>query len=108
MSVDSKLALGYGVAILILAIAATALGFKEIQFNLTSIEQIGTLLLTLALVAVVIERAVEVYVAKRYDPEKVFARRPLVRAEAKLAKAEQELSVERERRYGSSRDVTED
>ena len=68
-----------------------------------SIEQFGTLLLTLALVTVVIERVVEVYVAKRYNPEKVRARCPLARAEAKFAKAEQELSGERERRHGSSR-----
>lgn len=108
MTAESKLAAVYGVFLLILAIVATALGFTEIQFDSTSFEQIGTLLLTLALVAIVIERAVEVYVAKRYDPEKVRARRPLTRAEVKLTKVEQELSEERERRHGSSRDATKE
>ena len=62
-----------------------------------------TLLLTLILVALVIERAVEVYVSKRYDPEKLTLRRPLARAETKLVKAERALAEERERRHGSSR-----
>ena len=108
MSVEAKLAAVYGAILLVLAIAATALGFKELQFDSTSLAEIGTLLLTLALVAVVIERAVEVYVAKRYDPEKLRVRRPLTRAEARLAKAEQALSAERERRHGSSRAATDE
>ena len=108
MSIEARFAVGYGIALLVLAIVATALGFKELQFDSTSFAQIGTLLLTLALVAIVIERAVEVYVAKRYDPEKLRVRRPLTRAEAKLAKAEQALAEERERRHGSSRAATEE
>ena len=108
MSLEAKLAAGYGAVLLVLAIVATALGFEEVQFDSTSFAQIGTLLLTVALVAIVIERAVEVYVAKRYDPEKVRVRRPLTRAEAKLAKAEQALSEERERRHGSSRAASEE
>ena len=106
MSIESRIAVVYCVLLPVLAIVATALGFKELQFDSTSFAQIGTLLLTLALVAIVIERAVEVYVAKRYDPEKQRVRRPLTRAEAKLAKAEQALTEERERRQGSSRAVT--
>ena len=106
MSIGSRIAVGYGLLLLVLAIVATALGFKELQFGSMSFAQIGTLLLTLALVAIVIERAVEVYVAKRYDPEKQRVRRPLMRAEAKLAKAEQALTEERERRHGSSRAAT--
>ena len=105
---EARLAVGYGAALVVLAVLATGLGFKELQFDSTSFAQIGALLLTLALVAVVIERAVEVYVAKRYDPEKAIARRPLKRAEVRLAKAEQALAVERERRQGSSRPSTED
>lgn len=105
---EARFAVVYGLALLAMAIIATALGFKELQFDSTSFAQIGTLLLTLALVAVVIERAVEVYVAKRYDPEKQRIRRPLTRAEAKLAKAEEALTEERERRHGSSRAVTAD
>ena len=108
MSLEAKLAAGYGAVLLVLAIVATTLGFEEVQFDSTSFADIGTLLLTLALVAVVIERAVEVYVAKRYDPEKLRVRRPLTRAEARLAKAEQALSEERERRHGSSRAATEE
>ena len=103
MSIDAKLAAGLGIALVILAIVASALGFEEVQFSSTSFEQIGTLVLTLILVALVIERAVEVYVAKRYDAEKLRLRRPLTRAEVKLAKAEKALSEERERRQGSTR-----
>ena len=104
MSVEAKLATGFGVALLVLSILAAALGFKEVQLSSTSFDDIGTLLLTLILVAtVVIERAVEVYVSKRYDPEKLRLRRPLTRAEAKLSKAEKALDEERERRHGASR-----
>ncbi|MYH59401.1 MAG: hypothetical protein F4145_15760 [Boseongicola sp. SB0675_bin_26] len=105
---EARFAVVYGLSLLAMAIIATALGFKELQFDSTSFAQIGTLLLTLALVAIVIERAVEVYVAKRYDPEKQRIRRPLTRAEARLAKAEDALTEERERRHGSSRAVTAD
>lgn len=103
MSVEAKLATGFGVALLVLSILAAVLGFKEVQLSSTSFDEIGTLLLTLILVALVIERAVEVYVSKRYDPEKLRLRRPLTRAEAKLSKAEKALDEERERRHGSSR-----
>ena len=103
MSVEAKLAAGLGVALLVLAILATVFGFKEVHISSTSLDEIGTLFLTLILVALVIERAVEVYVSKRYDPQKIGLRRPLTRAEAKLAKAEQTLVEERERRHGSSR-----
>ena len=103
MSVEAKLATGFGVALLVLSILATVLGFKEVQLSSTSFDEIGTLLLTLILVALVIERAVEVYVSKRYDPEKLRLQRPLTRTEAKLAKAEKALGEERELRHGSSR-----
>ena len=73
MSVEAKLAAGLGVALLVLAILATVFGFKEVQISSTSLDEIGTLLLTLILVALVIERAVEVYVSKRYDPQKNWA-----------------------------------
>lgn len=103
MSLEAKLAVGVGSVLLALAIVATSVGFREVQFSSTSLQQIGTLLLTLGLVAIVIERAVEVYVSKRYDPEKARFRRPLTRAEAKLAKAEKLLADERERLYALSR-----
>ena len=108
MSVEAKLAAWFGAAILVLSILAAVFGFKEVQFSSNSFEQIGTLLLTLILVALVIERAVEVYVAKRYDAEKLRLRRPLTRAEAKLVKAETTLAEERERRQGSSRQPTQE
>ena len=108
MSDEAKLAAWFGAAILVLSILAAVLGFKEVQFTSNSFEQIGTLLLTLILVALVIERAVEVYVAKRYDPEKLRLRRPLTRAEARLVKAEKALAEERERRQGSSRQPTQE
>ena len=69
MPIEARLATGLGLALLVLAILATVSGFTEVKFASTSFEQIGMLLLTVALVAVVIERAVEVYVSKRYDPE---------------------------------------
>lgn len=108
MSLEAKFAAGFGAALLALSILAAVSGFKEVQFSSNSFEQIGTLLLTLILVALVIERAVEVYVSKRYDPEKLRLRRPLTRVEAKLVKAEKALAEERERRQGSSRQPTEE
>lgn len=56
--------------------------------------------------AIVIERAVEVYVARRYDPDKVHVQRPLVRAKTKLDKAEKFLADERDRRQTLSREPT--
>ena len=108
VNTETRLAILCGVSLILLSIAAAALGFKELQFESTSLAQIGTLVATLALVAIVIERAVEVYVAKRYDSEKVRVRRPLTRAEIKLTKVEQVLSEERERRHGSSRPATQE
>ena len=106
MSLEAKLAASFFAALLVLSILASALGFEEVQFSSNSFENIATLFLTLILVALVIERAVEVYVSKRYDPEKLRLRRPLTRAEAKLVKAEKALTEERERRQGSSRPPT--
>ena len=103
----AKLAAGFGAALFILAVLATSLGFREVRFIATTIDQIGALVLTLALVAVVIERAVEVFVSKSYDPEKLRVTRPVARAEAKLAKAEKLLAEERERRHGSTRVPTD-
>ena len=54
MSVEAKLAAWFGAAILVLSILAAVFGFKEVQFSSNSFEQIGTLLLTLILVALVI------------------------------------------------------
>ena len=106
MSLEAKLATWFGVALLVLSTLAAVFGFEEVQFSSNSFEQIGTLFLTLILVALVIERAVEVYVSKRFDPEKLRVRRPLTRAEARLTKAEKALAEERERRQGSSRQPT--
>ena len=108
MSLEAKLAAWIGAALLVLSVFAAVYGFEEVQFSSNSFEQIGTLVLTLILVALVIERAVEVYVSKRYDPENLRLRRPLTRAETKLANAEQALAEERERRQGSSREPTQE
>ena len=108
MSVEAKLAAWFGAALLVLSILATVLGFQEVQFSSNSLEQVGALVLTLILVALVIERAVEVYVSKRFDAEKLRVRRPLTRAEARLEKAEKALAEERERRQGSSRPPTDE
>ena len=108
MSLEARLAAWIGAALLILSVLASVSGFEEVQFSSNSFEQIGTLVLTLILVALVIGRAVEVYVAKRYDPEKLRLRRPLARAEIKLAKAEKALAEERERRQGSTREPTQE
>ena len=107
MSSEAKLGAGFGAALFILAVLATSLGFREVRFIATTIDQIGALVLTLALVAVVIERAVEVFVSKSYDPEKLRVTRPVARADAKLAKAEKLLAEERERRHGSTRVPTD-
>ena len=105
---DNKRAVVYGVVLLVLAIVATLLGFQEIQFDDTSLNQVGVLLATLALVAIVIERAVEVYVSKRFDPDKARIQRPVERAKAKLEKADKLLADERDRRQTLSRDPTDE
>lgn len=107
MFTEAKAAAAFGAALFILAVVVTSLGFREVRLTATTIDQIGTLLLTFALVAVVIERAVEVYVSRRYDPEKLPINRRLARAQAKLAKAEKLLAEERERRHGSTREPTQ-
>ena len=106
MSLEAKIAIVFGIALFLLAIAATVLGFREVQFAVTSLEQVAVILLAIGLVAVIIERAVEVYVSKRYDPEKARLRRPLSRAEVKIVKTEQALAEERQRRLVSSRSFT--
>ena len=107
MPSDAKVAAGFAAGLVILAVVVTFLGFRELRLTATTIDQLGALLLTLALVAVVIERAVEVYISKRYHPEKLRVTRPVARAEAKLAKAEKLLAEERERRHGSTRAPTD-
>ncbi len=106
MSLEFKVAVSYGLVLAVGAVViAFFLDFQEVRFAEASLENVGALLLTLAIVAVVIERAVEVYVARRYDAEKIRLARPLVRAQASLAKAEKLLAEERERREGSSNQV---
>ena len=108
MSVEAKLAAWFGAALVGFSLLAAVFGFREVQFTSSSFEQVGTLVLTLILVALVIERAVEVYVSKRFDAEKLRVRRPLTRAEATLTKAEKTLAEERERRQGSTRAPTQE
>ena len=106
MSLESKLAVVYGLVLVGVAVTiAVFFDFQEVKLAKASLENIAALLLALALVAIVIERAVEVYVARRYDAEKIRLSRPLVRAQANVAKAEKLLSEERERREGSSNQV---
>ncbi len=107
MSVEAKLAVWLGAALVALSVLAAALGFSEIRFSAIALEDIGALFLTLILVALVIERAVEVYVSTRFDAEKLRVRRPLTRAEATLARAETALAEERERAQGSTRVPTD-
>lgn len=96
-------------ALLTLAIiVATLLGFREVQLSVTSLEEVGALILTLGFVALVIERAVEVYVSRQYGPQKIRRRRPLTRAEARLEKAERLLDEERERRHMMSRNPSQE
>ena len=76
--------------------------FEEIQLNPTALEKVLVLLFTFVLIAAVIERAVEVYVAARYDTEKLSTQHELNYAKGKLAKAEIVLSAERERQRGVS------
>ena len=106
VSLESKVAVAYGLVLVGGAVViAFFFDFQEVRFVEASLENIGALLLTLAIVATVIERAVEVYVARRYDAEKIRLGRPLARAQANAAKAEKLLAEERERREGSSNQV---
>ena len=56
-----------GIIVTGLAVAATVLGFKPIGFQSDVWTKVGQVVAILGVVAVVIERAVEVYVSKRYD-----------------------------------------
>ena len=104
---NTRLSIIYFAALLVSAAVVGFVGFREIQFHDVTIAQVGALVAALAVVAIVIERAVDVYVAKRYDPEKATVQRPLERARAKLQKADQHLSNERERRQTLSREPTQ-
>ena len=84
-----------------LAIAATVLGFKPISLQPDVWAEVINVVAILVVVAVVIERAVEVYVSKRYDMEKFRLNRPITRAKTKLMQAEKAWNEERERRQGS-------
>ena len=90
-----------GIIVTGLAIAATVLGFKPIGLQSDVWTKVGQVVAILGVVAVVIERAVEVYVSKRYDMEKFRLNRPITRAKTKLMQAEKAWNEERERRQGS-------
>ena len=105
---DTKPYIIYLCTLLVSATIASFVGFREIQFHDVTVAQVTALVATLALVAIVIERAVDVYVAKRYDPEKASVQRPLERSRTKVQKAEQRLADERERRQTLSREPTQD
>ena len=85
-----------------LAVTAASLGFGSIGLAENAWGNVGQVIAVLGVVAVVIERAVEVYVSKRYDARKLRLNRPVARAQNKLTRAQQALREERERREGST------
>lgn len=87
--------LGWVSAVVIIgAIVAAALGFVEISLEQLESGDILTLLLTAIFVALVIERAVEVYANNLFDPERAKIRLNASVIESNLAFKERALQTE--------------
>lgn len=82
--------------VLTIAVAgyAASRGFIEISLRGLESAEIGTVFLTLIFTALVIERAVEVYVNNRYDPEEMEIQRAIREAQQKLTILKEALDAE--------------
>ena len=76
------------------AIIAAALDFIPISLEKLKNADLLTLLLTVIFVALVVERAVEVYANNRFDPERARIRLPVSAIESNLAFKERRLEAE--------------
>lgn len=85
---------GILVLVLILATLAATNGFVGLRLDQVSPAAVGKVLVTLVFVALVIERAVEVYVANTFEPRKARLRQGITIAENRLAQAEETLAAE--------------
>lgn len=85
------LALGLTV---VAAFVAARFEFKELSLSGLDGADLGTLFLTLIFTALVIERAVEVYISNRYDPEEMTIQRDIREAQQKLTLLEEALARE--------------
>ncbi len=94
MSTETMYLRGVFVAVLIGAGVAAWLGFVEVSLQKLETGEIGTLLLTAIFVALVIERAVEVYCNNRFEPERAKIRLNLSAWERNLAFKEKALQTE--------------
>jgi hypothetical protein len=80
--------------VLILATVAATNGFVGLRLDQVSPAAVGKVLVTLVFVALVIERAVEVYVTNRFEPCKAELRRGITIAKKRLMRAEETLAAE--------------
>ena len=79
--------------VVVAAVAANQ-GFIEVSLRRLAGEEIGVLFLTLVFTALVIERAVEVFVNNRYDPEEARIQRGIREEQQKVTLLEQALERE--------------
>lgn len=76
------------------AFVAARFEFKELSLRGLEAAELGTLFLALMFTALVIERAVEVYVSNRYDPEEMNIQRDIREAQQRLTLLEEALARE--------------
>lgn len=76
------------------AFVAARFEFKELSLRGLETAELGTLFLALMFTALVIERAVEVYVSNRYDPEEMTIQRDIRAAQQQLTLLEEALARE--------------
>ena len=96
-------ALGASVAV---GISAAMRGFVPLDPGAPSTADIGTLFLTLVFAALVIERAVEVYVGNVFDPQEARLMRPQRQKAQELALVSEAISNETQRARGLSSEQT--
>ena len=94
------------VIVLGVAIVGAAVGFVEVNLAELKVGEIGTLLATVVFAALVIERAVEVYINNAFNPRENYLRRGNTIAEQELAIAEEAVNQElaRQSKPGAARD----
>ena len=104
--IGKNISLAAIVATLIVAAVSAYHGFVEVNLDQLEAAEVGTLFLTLIFVALVIERAVEVYINNRYGVEELQESRGIRLARQKLALEEQALAAEAARQVPAGGDAT--
>lgn len=98
----SRVSLVFLAAAVALAVFAASHGFVAVRLDQVSMAAVGKVLVTLAFVALVIERAVEVYVTNTFEPRKARLRRGITLAEGRLQIAEKAVANEMRRQAAAA------